>query len=330
MDWPERVSDSRPTAPLRLVFFGTPELARTLLIAIAAEPSIQVAAVVTQPDRPIGRGLQVAPPPVKQEAGRLGLPVLQPESARNPRLCDQLGALHPDLGVVAAYGQILPQAVLEIPIFGCLNVHTSLLPRWRGAAPIQWAIAAGDSETGVTLMRMDAGLDTGPMVATARTPIRDDDTSATLHDRLAALGAALLLETIPEYVAGRRPPQPQPSEGITYARRIQRADGRLDWNQPAVVLWRRLRAFTPWPGAHAFIPAASGPRLLKIHSAVPELPTGEEAPRALPGQILGAADRSLRVACGDGVLRLTEVQPEGGRRMDAAAFLAGHPVTRLE
>jgi len=318
---------SAPAA--RIVFLGTPEIARTILGALVSTSGLQVVAVGAQPDRALGRGLQLAAPPVKQEAIRLGIPVLQPESARDPGFLDTLRQLKPDLIVVVAYGQILPQSLLDLPPRGCINVHTSLLPRWRGAAPIQWAIASGDTETGVTLMRMDAGLDTGPMIAAVRTPITGSDTGATLHDRLAVLGAQLLVATLPEYLAGRLTPRVQPAEGVTIARKIRREDGRLDWKQSAETLWRRLRAFTPWPGAFAFLPSASDTRLLKVHAALPET-APPDAAQATPGTVLPGDRSSLRVACGSGVLRLLEVQSEGGRRMDAGAFLAGHPVTRLE
>lgn len=325
------VPEPSPSPPCRTVFLGTPELARAILAALASTPDILLVAVGAQPDRPVGRGLRLAAPPVKEEALRLGLPVLQPVSARDARFLEALRELRPDLIVVAAYGQILPQALLDLPRHGCINVHTSLLPRWRGAAPIQWAIASGDAETGVTLMRMDAGLDTGPMIAAARTPITDADTAATLHDRLAELGAELVVATLPEYLAGRRTPRAQPAEGVTLARKIRREDGRLDWTQSAGTLWRRLRAFTPWPGAHAFLPSGSQARLLKIHAALPEDPSAPPPDPAMPpGTVLPGNGTALRVVCGQGVLRLIEVQPEGGRRMSAAAFLSGHPVPRLE
>lgn len=311
--------------PIRLVFMGTPDLARTVLAALADDSHFQIHAAVVQPDKPTGRGLQLTPPPVKVEALARGIPVLQPLKAREPAFLEQLRALAPDLIAVAAYGQILPQALLDIPKHGCLNVHTSLLPRWRGAAPIQWAIADGDAESGVTIMRMEAGLDTGPMISEVRTPIGTDDTGQSLHDRLAKLGAALLCDTIPRYVAGDLSPRPQPADGVTYARKITKEDGRLDWAQPARVLGQRLRAFTPWPGAFAFIPGEPKPKLLKVHAAVPE-PTLA----GVPGTVLAADKTGIMVACGEGALRLTEVQAEGGRRMTAEQFLAGHRVTRLE
>jgi len=312
-------------SPLRLVFMGTPDLARTVLAALADEPRYQVLAVVAQPDKPTGRGLQLTPPPVKVEALARSLPVHQPLKARDPAFLGQLRALAPDIIAVAAYGQILPQALLDIPRHGCLNVHTSLLPRWRGAAPIQWAIAEGDEETGVTIMRMEAGLDTGPMISEVRTRISPADTGQTLHDRLAGLGGRLLGETLPLYVAGELPDRPQPAEGVTYARKITKEDGRLDWNLPAAVLDRRLRAFTPWPGGFAFLPAESKPKLLKIHRAEP---LARPAP-STPGAVLSADRNGMVVACGEGALRLLELQPEGSRRMTAEQFLSGHRLDRL-
>ena len=309
--------------PLRIIFMGTPDLARDILATLVDDPRFPVVAVVAQPDRPKGRDLQLQPPPVKIEALARGLPVLQPEKARDPAFLDQLRVLAPDLIVVAAYGQILPQALLDIPRHGCLNVHTSILPRWRGAAPIQWAIAEGDAETGVTLMRMEAGLDTGPVVSTARTPISDTDTGQTLHDRLAGLGGKLLVGTLPAYLAGGIVPQPQPAEGVTYARKVTKDDGRLDWTRSARTLSARLRAFTPWPGAFCHIPAVPKAKLLKVHAAQAVAGSGA------PGTLLAADKAGLVVACGEGALRLTEVQPEGGRRMTAEQFLAGHKIDRL-
>lgn len=312
--------------PIRLVFMGTPDLARTVLSALADDARFQVLAAVVQPDKPTGRGLQLTPPPVKVEALARGIPVLQPLKAREPAFLEQLRALGPDLIAVAAYGQILPQALLDIPKHGCLNVHTSLLPRWRGAAPIQWAVAEGDAESGVTIMRMEAGLDTGPMISEVRTPISGDDTGQSLHDRLATLGGALLCDTIPRFVAGELAVRAQPVEGVTYARKITKDDGRLDWRQPARILDQRLRAFTPWPGSFAFLPAEPKARLLKVHAAVPVAGSSS----AEPGTVIAADKSGLVVACGEGALRVTEVQPEGGRRMSAEQFLAGHRVTRLD
>ncbi len=306
--------------PLRIVFMGTPDIACPTLQALANTPEFSVIGVIAQPDKPKGRDLKLQPPPIKELALRLGLPVLQPERARHEAFLAQLRELRPDLIAVLAYGQILPQAILDLPPHGCLNVHTSLLPRWRGAAPIQWAILDGDAETGVAIMRMDAGLDTGGIIATRATSIAPEDNAQTLHDRLAVLGAELLTQTIPRYVAGEMPPRPQPVEGVTYARKLTKDDGRLDWSQPARVLYNRLRAFTPWPGAFTFLPATPKPLLLKVWRAEVVSDSGQ------PGQVLSADKSGIVVACREGALRLLEVQKEGSRRMTAAEFLAGHPL----
>lgn len=304
--------------PLRVIFMGTAELACGSLAALCREPQFQVLAVVTQPDRPKGRDLKLQFSPVKQVAVQLNLPVLQPERARHEAFIQELRQLQPDLIVVAAYGQILPPAILELPCFGCLNVHASLLPKYRGAAPIQWAILNDEAETGVTIMKMDPGLDTGPMLTTAVTPITPEDTAQTLHDRLAALGAELLVRTIPDYVSGKIQPQPQPAEGATYARKITKDDGRIDWSLPARAIGNRLRAFTPWPGAFTFQPAPPKPRLLKIWSAQVESAAGP------PGEILSADKAGIVVGCGQQALRILTLQREGGRRLSVQEFLAGH------
>jgi methionyl-tRNA formyltransferase len=311
--------------PIRVVFMGTPALAATVLTALLKAPGVQVVGVVAQPDKPVGRKLQLTPPPVKVEALAHGLPVWQPLKARDPGFLAELQSAAPDVLVVAAYGQLLPPALLAIPPHGCLNVHTSLLPRWRGAAPIQWALAEGDAETGVTLMLMEAGLDTGPRLAEVRTRITDDDTGQTLHDRLAELGATLVVDQLRPWVEGRLPAVPQPSEGVTYARKITREDGRLDFTQPARHLWRRLRAFTPWPGAFCEWPSPAGSRLLKVHrGAVMEGILGP------PGTVVRCDRDGLVVACGEGGLVLQEVQLEGGKRLTAEQFSAGHRPERFQ
>lgn len=313
--------------PLRVVFMGTPHLARVILARLASQAPApwRVVGVVAQPDKPSGRNLLVQPPPVKEEALVHGLPVLQPMKARDPAFIEAFRAWQPDVAVVAAYGQILPQALLDVPPWGCLNVHTSLLPRWRGAAPIQWAIAEGDPETGVCLMRMEAGLDTGPVLATARTAIRPDDTGGTLHDRLAELGATLVAESLPRWVTGALPAVPQPTDGITYARKITKEDGRVDWTLPARVIERRARAFTPWPGTFCTVQGTDGSsRTLKIHRMSPV--EGVSGPH---GRVMATDRDGILVACGQDAVRLLEVQPEGGRRMTAAAYAVGHPVTAL-
>lgn len=302
---------------------GTADLAATVLRRLAGDPRWTVVLAVSQPDKPKGRDLTLQPTPVKRVALELGIPVDQPLKARLPDFLDRLRALEPALIVVAAYGQLLPQALLDIPRHGCLNVHTSLLPLYRGAAPIQWAIADGRQETGVSLMRMDAGLDTGPVLATVVTPIADSDTGQTLHDRLAELGGELLVATLPDYLAGLRIPVPQPSEGVTLARKITREDGRIVWERPAAETWRRTRAFTPWPGAWCEIPAWPKPRLLKVHKVRQVEGSG------VPGTVLPSEKGRLVVACGEGALELEEVQPEAGRRMTSAQFLAAQRPERL-
>jgi methionyl-tRNA formyltransferase len=316
---------------LRILFLGTAELSCASLQALAGDPQFQIAAVVTQPDRPKGRALKPQPSPVKSLALRLGLPVLQSERVRDEQFIAGLRALQPELIIVVAYGQILPPAILDLPRHGCLNVHASLLPKYRGAAPIQWAIANGDTETGVTIMKMDVGLDTGPIVSQRATSIRSEDDSVTLHDRLAQLGAELLAQTIPDYVAGKIQPVPQPAAGASYAAKIKKEDGRIDWNQPAQTIWNRLRAFTPWPGAFTFLPGQPKPQLLKIWKAeVVEKSGGGacrvEASERKPGEVLSADKTGIVVGCGQYALRILELQREGGRRLAAAEFLAGHPM----
>lgn len=306
--------------PLRIVFMGTAGLSCASLARLAADQSFLIAAVVTQPDKPKGRDLRLQPSPVKILAENLKLPVLQPERARGEPLLAVLRGLKPDLVVVVAYGQILPQTILDLPPFGCLNVHTSLLPKYRGAAPIQWAIADGEAETGVTVMKMDAGLDTGPILSTRRTPILPADDSQTLHDRLAQLGAELLVETIPDYVGGKIQPQPQPSTGSSYAAKIKKEDGRIDWNLPAQKIWNRVRAFTPWPGAFTYLPGENQSPLLKVWKVVVAGRSGGA------GEVLSADKNGLVVACGRDSLRLLELQREGGKRLPAEQFLLGFPL----
>jgi methionyl-tRNA formyltransferase len=307
-------------APLRVVFMGTADLSCNSLRVLINASEFQVVAVVTQPDRPKGRELKLHPSPVKELALQANLPVLQPERAREDSFLGALRDLRPDLIVVAAYGQILPKPILDLPQFGCLNVHTSLLPKYRGAAPIQWAILNGDTETGVTIMKMDVGLDTGNILTQATTPIHLEDTSETLHDRLAALGAELLVRTIPDYVAGKLASRPQPVEGSSYAPKIKKQDGHVDWNQPARVIWNRVRGLVPWPGAFTHLPAQPQPHLLKIWQAEPIERAGP------PGEILQADKAGIVVGCGHDALRILLLQREGGRRLTAQEFLAGHPL----
>jgi methionyl-tRNA formyltransferase len=299
----------------RIVFMGTPTFAVPALEACLALG--EVVAVVTQPDRPRGRGQSVQASPVKAAAVAAGVPLLQPPKLKGTDFARTVAELRPTVAVVTAYGRILPPDVLAAPERGCLNVHASLLPRWRGAAPIQWAIAEGDAETGVCLMQMEAGLDTGPVLAVRREPIRADDTAETLGARLSTQGGQMLREELPRFLSGALHAVPQPEAGITLARIVEKADGRLDWTQPAPVLERRMRAFTPWPGAWTPL----GDEVLKVHRA------RVGAGHGPPGRVLNASAEGLEVACGQASLVLLEVQAEGKRRLPVAAFLSGHPLT---
>jgi methionyl-tRNA formyltransferase len=304
---------------LRLVFAGTPEFAVPALRVAAAQGNL--VGVYTQPDRPAGRGRQLAPSPVKVEALARQVPVFQPETLRDRAARDALAELQPDLMIVVAYGLLLPASVLAIPRLGCWNIHASLLPRWRGAAPIQRAIEAGDAETGVDLMQREKGLDTGPVLLELRTPITADDTGGSLHDRLAQLGAQVLEDALKLERAGIHPvPQPQPAEGATYARKIEKQEARLDFSRPAIELERRVRAFHPWPVCEAEI---AGERL-RIHAAQ----AITIAHHAAPGTLLAATREGVDIACGDGALRLRTVQREGGRPMSAADWLNARPQLR--
>jgi len=299
---------------MRIVFAGTPEFAVPCLRAAAGRN--EVVAVYTQPDRPAGRGRTLAPSPVKREALLRGIEVLQPENFRSSVSRDALAALKPDLLVVVAYGLILPQAVLDIPTHGCWNVHASLLPRWRGAAPIQRAIQAGDTQTGVCLMQMEKGLDTGPVLLKQAIDIGADETGGQLHDRLAELGAQVLADGLGLLRAGIRPvPQPQPAEGVTYAHKLDKSEARLDWSRPAIELARTVRAFNPWPMAEAQL---AGERV-RVHGAV-AVPAAHDA---APGSVLAAGREGLDVACGEGALRIRVLQRDGGKAITAADYLNG-------
>ena len=315
---------------MRIVFAGTPPFAAAALNALA-DAGHDIVLVLTQPDRPAGRGMKLAPSAVKQAALARGLPLVQPISLRTAEAEAVLRAADADVMVVAAYGLILPQAVLDLPRLGCLNIHASLLPRWRGAAPIQRAILAGDPETGITIMQMDAGLDTGAMLYKTVVPILETDTAASLHDTLAAAGAAAIVAALANYPA--LAPQAQDDAQATYAAKLSKEEARLDWRQPADALARAVRAYNPVPGAWTLLDGAP----LKIWSA--HLVAGSGAPKAPhflrasapeisheAGTVQHSEAARLLVACGSGALALEEIQPAGGKRMTAAAFLAGRPL----
>ena len=297
---------------MRIVFAGTPEFAVPSLRAACTKA--EVVAVYTQPDRPAGRGRGLQASPVKLEALSRGIPVLQPETLKAQVSRDALRALKPDLMVVVAYGLLLPQKILDIPAHGCWNVHASLLPRWRGAAPIQRAIEAGDAETGVCLMQMEKGLDTGPVLLSQSLAIGEQETGGQLHDRLAELGAQVLSDGLGLLRAGIRPvPRPQPAEGVVYAHKLDKAEAKLDWTQPAVALARKVRAFNPWPVAEATL---AGERV-RIHGAI----AIESAAGATPGSVLAAGRDGIDVACGEGALRIRVLQRDGGKAITAADWL---------
>ena len=304
---------------MRIVFMGTAELACPILRAL--HRGTEVVAVVTQPDRPKGRNLQLQFSPVKSTALELKIPVLQPARAREPEFVTALQQIAPELIVVVAYGQILPPTILNIPRLGCINVHTSILPKFRGAAPIQWALLNGESKTGVTIMKMDEGLDTGPILQIKETPITDSDNAETLHDRLAQLGAEIIVPTIEGYAVGHIQPQTQPAEGSSYARKITREDGQIDWKKPATTIWNQVRAFTPWPGGYTFQAAEGKRRLLKIWRALPD-----PKQNGAPGEVIELDKKGVVIRCGEQALRVTELQREGGRRTTAQEFISGNNI----
>ena len=308
------------SAGLRLVFAGTPAFAVPCLEACRASGA-DVVAVYTQPDRPAGRGRKLAPSPVKQAALAAGIAVEQPESLKSVEAQNTLSAYRPDLLVVVAYGLILPRKVLAVPRLGCWNVHASLLPRWRGAAPIQRAILAGDGESGVDLMQMEAGLDTGPVLLQRRTPIARDDTGGSLHDRLAALGAEVLAEGLRRTLAGEQlVATPQPEEGVTYAHKLDKAEAKLDFSRSALELERQVRAFDPWPVAEGEI-AGERLRIWAAHALVLDH-------QGAPGSVLAAGREGIDLACADGALRVTALQRAGGKRIGAADYLNSRPELR--
>ena len=299
---------------MKVAFAGTPEFAAAALEAILAA-GFDVPLVLTQPDRPAGRGMQLQPSPVKRVALAAGIPVHQPEKLRTPEQQAPLAEVQADVLVVAAYGIILPQAVLDLPRHGCLNIHASLLPRWRGAAPIHRAIQAGDPETGITIMQMDAGLDTGPMLLSRAETIHADDTTGSLHDRLAQLGAGMIVEALRALPDGLTA-TPQPADGVTYAAKIGKAEANVDWSRPAAEIERAIRAFNPFPGAIATLQQTP----VKLWRARAIDASGT------PGEVLLAEGAGVIVACGEGALCITELQKPGGKRLPAADFLRGMPI----
>ena len=303
---------------MKVIFAGTPDFAAQALRAIAAA-GFEILLVLTQPDRPKGRGMQLQASPVKQAALELGLAIAQPASLRHEEAQALLRAQNADVMVVAAYGLILPQAVLDTPAHGCLNIHASLLPRWRGAAPIQRAIEAGDTETGVCIMQMDAGLDTGAVVSTHHYAIKNTDTATDVHDALAVLGAHAIVADLQQLQqTGGLNATPQPPAGITYAQKLSKEEAKIDWNQPALVIERKIRAFNPVPGA--WVEYQNQP--LKIWRAEAVAQSGRA------GEVLASSSDGLIVACGEGALNITELQPAGSKRMPVSAFAAGRHIEK--
>ncbi|MDI3327101.1 MAG: methionyl-tRNA formyltransferase [Alicyclobacillaceae bacterium] len=303
---------------VRVLFMGTPDFAVPSLRALVTA-GYDVVAVVTQPDRPAGRRRVPTPPAVKRAAEELGLPVWQPERIRDPGVLERVGLLKPDVAVTAAYGQILPQALLDLPPHGCLNVHASLLPKYRGAAPIQRCLMNGDSRTGVTIMKMVLDLDAGPVLAQESVPVEEDDDGGRLHDRLAELGARLLVDVLPRWLRGEVVPREQDESLATYAPSLKREDERLDWQRSARSLYNHIRALHPWPGAFTTFRG----KILKVWKAEIAGPAPEGA---LPGEILGVDHRGVTVAAKDGTLRLLAVQTEGKTRLEAVEWARGQHI----
>lgn len=306
---------------MRIVFLGTGAIGVPSLKALAASGAHEIQAVFTQPDRPAGREMKLRPPPVKVAARALDLPVFQPAKIRAFDARADLAALAPEVIVVAAYGQILPKAVLSLPRLGCINIHASLLPRHRGAAPIQAAIVEGDNETGITIMQMDEGLDTGDILLKVATPIEPGETAGSLHDRLALLAPAALLECLDRIACGTASRERQDAELATYAPKLSREDGKIDWKRSAVEIERRIRAMTPWPGAYTSILLRNAKVTLKIHRAELCEVDGGQA-----GTVVAAEDDGIVVAAGEGGIVLKEVQIAGGKRLKVPDFLRGHPI----
>jgi methionyl-tRNA formyltransferase len=302
---------------VRTIFFGSPDFSVPCLEAL--HDISDIAVVISQPDRPAGRGLAMRPPAVKKRALELGLEVWQPKKVRTAEFAEKLRALDADVAVVVAYGRILPRGVLDAPRTGCVNIHASLLPRWRGAAPIQWSIVHGDEETGVTLMQVDEGMDSGAILATVSTPITPDDNAATLSDRLSKMGAELLREQLARYVAGELTPQPQDEGAVTMAPLLKKEHGRIDWNTSAQAVHNQIRGMNPWPGAHTVL----GDRRIKVHRAVASTLDPEGA---APGEVIALDPEAILVACTEGTLEIQELQESGRKRVDARAFATGRGI----
>ena len=306
---------------MRVVFMGTPDFSVGTLRELV-KAGHEVAGVVSQPDKPKGRGKSLMPTPVKEAALELGLPVYQPKKVRDPEFLEVLRELAPEVIVVVAFGQIIPQSILELPPYGCINVHASLLPKYRGAAPIQWAVIDGEPESGVTIMKMDTGLDTGDMITKVVVPIEKDETGGSLFDKLSEAGAKLLVDTLPSIADGTAVYEKQPEESSTpYAAMIQKQLGNIDWKRPAVEIERLIRGLNPWPSAFTKLNG----KTLKIWSAQ-VLNESEKDAAAVPGTILRADEQGLCVKTGQGILNITELQLEGKKRMDTPAFLRGYAV----
>lgn len=303
--------------PLNVIFMGTPDFAVPCLNALD-ECNCRIELVVTQPDRPRGRGRRIEPPPVKKAAAQKGVDVVQPEAVNTDEFYTLIRQREPDLFVVVAFGHILPKKLLEMPTFGAINLHASLLPQYRGPAPIQWAIINGETETGVTSMLMDKGLDTGEMLFSEKIPILPDDTAGTLHDKLSVLSGEVLVKTINALESGSIRPMPQNHAEATYAPMLKKSDGRIDWTKPAAEIERFIRGMTPWPGAYTFM---GGKRMRLFKSRVAGMTENRPA-----GSVIRSFDDELRVACGKDALCILEIQPDSGKRMDIAQFLKGQQI----